>query len=324
MKKAVWIWFGILAVAFSAMIPPAVAQDNYPSAPVRLIWGFVPGASGDLIARLLAQKLSKQMNASVIVENKPGASGNIGAEFVAKSKPDGYTLLFNPSTVTVSPALGEKLGYDLLKDLAPVALVATAQHLIVVHPSMAANTLAEFIAYGRANPNKLTYGSSGTGGFSHLSTLLFLQSNGMAAVHVPYKGNAPVFLDLVAGRIQFAFGDMGTTLPLVKDKRLRALAITSLKRSPLVPDVPAAAETMPGFEIGNWYGVMAPAKTPRPLVLRLNSELVKVLQDPDLVALFQDRGLTPLLSTPEEFENLLRSELERWSKVIKSAGVKVE
>ena len=323
MKKTAWILFGMVAVALPAMISPAVAQDNYPSSPIRLVWGYASG-TGDVVARLLAQKLSAQMNASVFVDSKQGASGNVAAEFVAKSRPDGYTLLFNPASITFSPALGEKLGYDLLKDLARVALVASSPDLMVVHPSVAANTVAEFIAYVRANPDKLADGSGGIGSLPHLAALLFLQTNGLTALHVPYKGTAPANLDLVAGRIQFGISAVGSVLPLVKEKRVRALAIGSLKRSPLLPDVPTFAETMAGFEIVNWFGVMVPAKTPRPIVQRLNSEIVKALQDPDMMSRFLENDALPLGSTPEEYETYLRSESERWSKVIRSAGVKVE
>ena len=212
----------------------------------------------------------------------------------------------------------------MLKDLAPVALLASSANLMVVHPSVAANTVSEFIAYAGANPDKLAYGSGGAGGFTHLATLLFLQTNGLAALHVPYKGAAPANLDLVAGRIQFLISDVAAALPLVKEKRIKALAITSLRRAPRLPDVPTLAETIPGFEIVNWYGLMVPATTPRPIVQRLNSEIVKALRDPDMMSRLVENGALPLVSTVEEYETYLRSEMERWSKVIKSAGVKVE
>ncbi|MBI4189578.1 MAG: tripartite tricarboxylate transporter substrate binding protein [Betaproteobacteria bacterium] len=324
MKKAVWVLFGVLALALSAMSSSALAQDIYPSSPIRVVVGFAPGGAADTVGRLLAQKLSANMGTNVFVENKPGANSNIGAEFVAKSRPDGYTLLFNVPSNILSAAFGEKLGYDVLEDLAPVARVASGPMMLTVHPSVPANTAAEFIAYARANPGKLTYGSGGTGSITHLAPLLFLQANSLAALHVPYKGAGPAVLDLVGGRVQFAMLGMGPGVPLMKDKRIKALAITSLTRSLLLPDVPTLAETMPGFEVGTWYGMMAPAKTPPAIVSRLNGAIVKALQDPDMKSRLAQNNIEPLGSSPEDYGAYLRSELERWTKVIKSAGIKLE
>ena len=316
---------GAVAAALLSLTLPAVAQDeNYPSSPIRMVWGNPAGARGDLIARLLAQKLSAQLNTSVVVDNKPGASSNVGAEFVAKSRPDGYTLLFNPSSVILSRALGEKLGYDIFRDLAPIALFASGPQLLIVHPSVAASSVSQFTTYLKANPDKLAYGSAGNGSPSHLSILLFLQSNGVSALHVPYKGSPPAMLDLVAGRVQFGVVDVGFALTLMKDGRVKGLAITSLKRSPRAPDVPALAETMPGFEVGNWFGVMAPARTPRAIVQRLNGEVMKVVQDADAAARLLEHDVLPLGSTPDGYETYLKNELERWSKVIKTSGLKSE
>ena len=314
--------FGVLAMSLLGVASPAAAQDNYPSSPVKLVAGFPPAGGTDLVARLLAQKLTGQMNVNFLVENKPGANGNIGAELVAKSTPDGYTLLYNTSGVIFSRALGEKLGYDILKDLAPVSLVTSLPMVLLVHPSLPINTVAEFTANLKANPDKLAYGSGGIGNIIHLATLLFLQANDVTALHVPYKGTAPLLHDAVAGRIQFTFQVPGTAVPLVKDKRMRALAISSLKRSPLLPEVPTLSESMPGFEIGTWHGVMAPAKTPATIVKRLNREIVKVLQDSDIKSRLGKLGAEPLGSTPEEYGAYLRSELDRWTKVIKNAGIK--
>lgn len=324
MKKAAWMLFGILTLTLSVMPLLAVAQDNYPSSPIRLVVGFAPGGAADTVGRLLAQKLSLQMNAKIFVENKPGANSNIGAELVAKSRPDGYTLLFNVPSNILSTAFGEKLGYDVLEDLAPVALLATGPLVLIVHPSVPANTVAEFIAHVRANPGKLAYGSGGTGSITHLAPLLFLQANGLTALHVSYKGAGPAVLDLVGGRVQFAMHGMGPVLPLVKDKRIKALGIAGLKRAPQLPDIPTLAETMPGFEVGTWYGVMAPAKTPPAIVKKLNGAIVRALQDADMKSRLAQNNIEPLGSTPEEYGAYLRSELERWSKVIKSAGIRLE
>jgi len=303
---------------------PAIAQDNYPSSPVKMVVGYPPGATIDIISRLLAEKLTAQTGASFIVENKAGASGNIGSVFVAKSKPDGYTVLFNLAAVTLARAFEENTGFDLFNDFSPVALVASAPSLVVVHPSVPVNNIAELMTHLRANPGKLAYPSAGAASTSNFKTLLFLQPNGLSALHVPYKGTAAAAADLIAGRLQFAFTDMGTGLPLIKDGRVRALVITSLKRSPALPDLPAVAETIPGFETVNWFGVLAPAKTPRAVIVKLNSEILKALKDPDMGARLQSNAMLPLGSTPEEYGAYMRNETEAWKKIIKATGIKAE
>ena len=317
--------YAVLALALCALLPQAAAQDGFPSAPVRLVLGYTPGGSADLVARLLAQKLSSQMNASVVVDNKPGASANIAAEFVVAARPDGHTLLFNTNDIIFRRAFGEALNYDVFKDLAPVSLLASSPQLLFVHPEVPSNTPAEFIAQLKANPGKLAYGSSGTGSLNHLGVLLLLQLNGLSALHVPYKGGALAINDVVGGRTQFAMQSMTAVLPLAKDKRIKVLAVAGLKRSPLLPEVPTFAETvMPGFEIGIWFAVMAPARTPSAVVSRLNSEIVKALQDRDLRSRLEQEGAQVLGTTPDEYGAYLKGELERWSKVIKTAGVKLE
>lgn len=323
MRKTALLCFS--AVVLSVMFTPAFAQETYPSAPIRLVLGFPPGATTDVVARLLAQKLGSQMNVSIVVDNKPGANGNVGTEFVAKARPDGYTLLVNTSGVSLSPALGEKLGYDILKDLVPIALVAATPSSLVVHPSLPANTPAEFITYARANPNKLAYGSTGIGNITHLGVVVFLQANGLTALHVPYKGAAPANIDLVAGRVQFRFSEMASVLPLVREKRIRLLALTGLKRSPLLPDVPTLSESvMPGFEAGGWFGLMAPAQTSPAIIRRLNAEVMRALQDPESQARLTGENAEPRGSTPEEYTAYIKSELERWTRIVKSADVKPE
>lgn len=321
MKKTALVCFSI--VALSITLPPAFAQATYPSAPVKLVIGFPPGATTDVVARLLAQKLTSQMNANFIVEHKPGANGNIGTEFVAKSRPDGYTLLVNTSGVSLSPALGDKLGYDILKDLAPIALLAAAPSVLVVHPSLPVHTPAEFISHVRANPNKLAYGSTGIGNVTHLGAVVFLQANGLTALHVPYKGASLANIDFVAGRVQFRFSEMASVLPLVKDKRIRMIAIAGLKRSPVLPEVPTLNETvMPGFQVGGWFGLMAPAKTSPAIVKRLNAETMKALQDPESQALLLARNAEPRGSTPEEYTAFIKSEVQRWIEIVKSVDIK--
>ena len=315
----------IAGLCLGALAQPSIgfAQETYPASPVRLVVGFAAGGPTDLVGRLVAQKLTAQMGMNMLVDNKPGAAGNLGAEFVARSKPDGHTLLLNSSGVVFSLAFGEKLGYDLFRDLAPVSLAATSPQLIVTHPGVPASTIGEFVAHVRANPDKLAYGSSGTGTSTHLGALLFLESNGLRALHVPYKGVAPATVDLIAGRIQFSMQSASTVLPLVRDKRINALAITGLRRSPLLPDVPTVAETMiPKFEVGAWSGVMAPAKTPAPVIRRLHAEIAKAAQDAETRAKLTQETIDLIGSSPEEYAAYLRSELDRWSRVIKSAGVK--
>ncbi len=312
---------GALALSSSLWAAHALAQDNFPSQPIRLVVGFAPGGSSDATARLLAQKLSTQMNANVVVLNRDGANTAIAAELVANSKPDGYTLLVSTPSQVLSPALGDKLSYDVFKDFTSVSMVATAPPILVVNPAIPANTAAEFISHLKANPGKLSYGSAGVGSIIHLSALLFCQANGVSALHVPYKSGSQAVTDLVGGQIQFSMQSAPAVVPMLRDKRLKALGIAGLRRSPLLPEVPTLAETiMPGFEIGSWYGLMGPANMPPAILRRLNSEIVKAMQDAELKTKFAQQGLDSIAGTPEEAAAYLRSESERWTKVVKNAG----
>ena len=324
MKRAASILYGIAAVLFAAMCDFAAAQDNYPAFPIKLVVAYPPGTGSDVMGRLLAQKLTSQMSSNIVVDNKFGANGSIGAEYVATAKPDGYTLLLNTSSVILNVVLGEKVGFDVFKDLAPVALLATAPQLLVVHPSVPSNTVPEFITYLRANPDKLAYGSAGIGNSTHLAPLLFLQANGLSALHVPYKGASFALTDLVAGRVQFSIQSIVAAVPFMKDKRIKALAYGGRKRSPLLPELPTLAETMPGFEFGTWFGVMAPAKMPPAILRRLNGEMVKALNAQDLNSRLAQEGIESIASTPEEYGAYLKSEMERWAGVVKTAGVKLQ
>lgn len=287
--------------------------------------GFPPGGATDSLARTVAQRLSVQMSTAIYIENKPGANGNIAAESVARSAPDAQTLLFQTSSLMLARAFEEKLGFDLFTDLAPVALVARTPQVLYVHPSIPATSPAEFIAHLRANPEKVAYGSSGTGSATHLAALLFLQAIQAQALHVPYKGSPPVMVDLVAGRIQFSLQGLTSGLPLLKQNRIKALAIAGLKRAIAIPDVPTLSESaMPGFEVGAWYGIMAPSKTPQAAVRRLNAEINRALQDPAVIARFVQEGADPLSGSAEEFGIYLKQEVERWGKVIKTANIKPE
>lgn len=304
---------------------PALAQDGYPDKPIKLVLAFPPGGPTDLVARVLAQKLSEQMGQSVIVDNKPGANGNIGADFVAKAPADGYTVFYNTSAVALSPALYKKLNYDVRTDFAPVALTAVIPLVLAVHPSVPVNTVQEFLDYVKANPGKLSYGSAGNGNITHLGAYLLLQGKGLTATHIPYKGSAPALTDLVGGQTQFTTDTVNSALPFIKDKRLRALAVTSLKRTFVLPDVPTLNETvMPGFEVGAWQGMLVPAKTSPDIVKRLNTEIMKALASSDVKAKLAVQGAEPLGSTPAEYGAYIKSEIDRWTKAVKQTGASLE
>lgn len=314
------------ALVFSGMAAgPVLAQTGYPDKPIKLVLAFPPGGPTDLVARVLAQKLSEQMGQSVVVDNKPGANGNIAADFVAKAPADGYTVFYNTSAVALSPALYKKLNYDVRADFAPVALTAVIPLVLAVHPSLPVNTVQEFLDHVKANPGKLSYGSAGNGNITHLGAYLLLQGKGLTATHIPYKGSAPALTDLVGGQTQFITDTVNSALPFIKDKRLRALAVTSLKRTSVLPDVPTVNETvMAGFEVGAWQGMLVPAKTPPEIVRRLNAEILKALTASDVKAKLAVQGAEPLGSTPAEYGAYIKSEIERWDKAVKATGATLE
>lgn len=301
------------------------AQTAFPSKPVTMIVPFPPGGPTDLVARVIAQKMSESMGQPVVVDNRGGANGNLGAMLAVKAPADGYTLLYNTSSITLSPALYKSLSYDVKRDLAPVALTAVVPLALVVSPSVPANTVKEFIAYAKANPGKLSYGSAGNGNVTHLGAFQFVQANGIDAVHIPYKGSAPADVDLVGGQIQFMTDTVNSIMPFVRDKRLKMLAVTTSKRMSLFPDVPTLAESgMTGFEVGAWQGVMVPAKTPPQIIQRLNSEVMKALQTSEVRQKLALQGAEPLGSTPEAYGEYVQKELTRWAKLVKQTGVTLE
>ena len=317
-----------LALALVAALAPwgaAQAQAAYPAKPITMVVPFPPGGPTDLVARVLAQKMSEQMGQPIVVDNRGGANGNIGAMAVSKAAADGYTLLYNTSSITLSPSLYKSLSYDVLRDLAPVALTAVVPLALVVHPSVPANNVADFVAYAKANPDKLSYGSAGNGNVTHLAAYQFVRAQGIVATHVPYKGSAPADVDLVAGQIQFMTDTINSVMSFVKDKRIKLLAVTTAKRMALFPEVPTLAETvMPGFDAGAWQGLMVPAGTPAAVVQRLNAEVDKALKSADVRARLAVQGAEPLGSTPEEYGAYLRKELGRWAGVVKASGVTLE
>jgi tripartite-type tricarboxylate transporter receptor subunit TctC len=311
------------SVAIAALLAPmAQAQPAYPSKPITLVVPFPPGGPTDLVARIVAQKMAEQMGQSIIVENRAGANGNIGSAWVAKSAADGYSVLYNTSSIALSPALYHNLSYDVQRDLAPVGLAATVPLGLVVTPSVPARNVKELLAYIKANPDKVSYGSAGNGNVTHLGAFLFLQANGLTAVHVPYKGSAPADIDLAGGQVQFMTDTVNSIASLVRDKRLRLLAVTTSKRVGLFPDVPTLAESgMPGFEVSAWQGLMVPANTPQSIVTRLNGELMKALRSPDVLKKLAAQGAIPLGSTPEQYGVYIKAELARWSGIVKQTGV---
>ena len=311
------------AVTFSSSA--ALAQASFPSKSITMIVPFPPGGPTDLVARVIAQKMSESMGQSVVIDNRGGANGNLGAMLAVKAAADGYTLLYNTSSITLSPALYKSLSYDVKRDLAPVALTAVVPLALVVGPNVPANTVSEFIAYAKANPGKLSYGSAGNGNVTHLGAFQFARANGIDAVHIPYKGSAPADIDLVGGQIQFMTDTVNSVMPFVRDKRMKMLAVTTPRRMSLFPDVPTLAESgMPGFEVGAWQGLMVPVNTPKPIIQRLNAEVMKALQSPDVRQKLALQGAEPLGSTPEAYGEYIQKELNRWEMVVKQTGVTLE
>ena len=315
---------GLSLALASLLAAPAMAQ-SYPNKPLVMVVPFPPGGPTDLVARVLAQKLSEQMGQSIVIDNKPGANGNIAAAAVSKAPADGYTLLYNTSSITLSPALYKSLTYDVQKHLAPIALTAVVPLALVVHPNLPVNNVREFIAYAKANPGRLSYGSAGNGNVTHLAAYQFVASQGIEATHVPYRGSAPADVDLVAGQIQFMTDTINSVMPFVKDKKLKLLAMTTSKRVSLFPEVPTLSETvMPGFEAGAWQGLMVPAGTPAAVVQRLNAEVNKALHSADVREKLAVQGAEPLGSTPEEYGAYIKRELGRWADVVKATGVTLD
>lgn len=302
---------------------PAFAQ-TYPAKPVKIYVGFSAGGTVDSITRLLAERLSAAWSKPVVVENRPGANSNLATEAVARSAPDGYTLVIVSIGHAVNPALYGKLPFDPVKDFAPVVLIATAPNMLVVHPSVPAATVRELIAYARSNPGKLNVASSGGGTSVHLAAELFQSLTGTKFVHVPYKGAAPAMPDLLSGQVDLMFPNMPSALPHVKSGKLRALGVTSASRSAGAPDVPAIAETVPGFVVTTWYGLLAPAGTPAAVIAKFNAEVRAVLEQPEFRAKLVVQGADPAGGTPEEFAEFLRVETVKWGKVVREAGIRLE
>ena len=306
--------------------PGLVHAQAYPAKPIRLVIPFPPGGPLDLAGRAIGQKLQDAWGQPVVVENKPGAGGNIGADAVAKSAPDGYTLVMGAlSTHAVNPHLFAKMPYDALKDFAPVTLVAVTPNVLVVNPSVAAGSVKELIALARASPGKLAFASGSNGSAGHLAGELFKTLAGIDIVHVPYKGGAPAMQDLLGGQIQFMFDNLANSMAQMKAGKLKAFAVTTARRSALAPELPTMAEVgVTGFDISTWYGIMAPANTPPEIVRKLNAEIVKMLGSEDMREKLKVQGAEPAPMSPEEFGAFIRTEWTKYAKIVKDSGAKVD
>ena len=315
-----------LLFTLALLVPLAAAGQNYPAKPVRLIVTFAAGGGADYVGRTVGAKLSELLGQPVVVENKAGANGALGAELVAKSPPDGYTLLVGAAgTIAVAPHLSPKLPFDAFKDFAPVSMLATSPFVVTVHPEVPAKSVRELIELARARPGTINFGSSGTGGSPQLAGELFKSMAGVAMVHVPYKGLAPAIADLMGGQIQLLFADVGLVNPHLKSGKLRGLAVTGTARSALVPDLPTVSEAgVPGYAAGTWYSLLAPAGTPGPIVTRLSEDSRKALAHPDVRNALVGQGNEPAGSTPAQAAAFLRDEHAKWGEVIRRAGIRLE
>ena len=315
-----------LAFALALAACSGAWAQSYPAKPIRFIVPFPPGGSADILARAIGQKAGEGLGQSLVVENRPGAGTAIGAEALAKSPADGYAVMIGTvSSHAINPALNPKLTYDPVKDFTPISLVASIPFAMIVHPSVPAKSVSEFISLAKSKPGSLNYSSAGNGTSNHLAGELLKSMAGIDIVHIPYKGSAPALNDLVAGQVSLMFDLVLTAAPHVKSGAVRGLAVTGARRSSALPELPTVAESgVPGYEVSAWFGIFAPAGVPQPVVQRLNAEFVKALQQPELRQRLASQGAEPLTSTPEEFAAYLRSEIAKWAKVVKDSGMKVD
>jgi tripartite-type tricarboxylate transporter receptor subunit TctC len=300
----------------------AQGAPGYPARPVRLVIPFAPGGTNDIAGRLVAEKMSGRLGQPIVVDNRPGANSVVGSAIVAQANPDGYTMLIVAAGFAVNPSLRSRLPYNSLKDFAPVGLVGGGPYLMVIHPSVPAKTVNEFVAWAKSRPGQVNYASVGRGSPPHLAAELLSVMTGLDMTQVPYKGGGAVLPDLLAGRVSLFFGSITTLKPQVDAGKVRAIGVTTVKRSPAMPDVPTFIESgLEGYEVNGWYGLLVPGKTPRAIVNRLNAELRHALDDPDLRKRFAQRGMNPLPGSADDFGRLIRSEIPKWAKVLKAAGI---
>ena len=310
----------------AALAPAAVGQPAFPTKPIRIVVPFPPGGTTDILARAAAQKMTEAWKEQAVVDNRPGAGGNIGAELVARSPADGYTLLMGTvGTHAINASLYAKMPYDHVKDFAPVILVAAVPNVLVVHPSLPVHSVAELIAYAKANPGKLNFASSGSGTSIHLAGELFKVMAGVQMTHVPYKGSAPAISDLLGGQVQLMFDNLPSALPQIKAGKLRALAVTSAQRASALPDVPTIAESgLPGYEASSWFGLLAPAGTPQDVVAKINGEVARWLASPEAKEKLLSQGANAAGGTPEDFVRHIAAESAKWQQVVRASGAKVD
>jgi len=312
------------ALVLAALAAGTSFSQNYPTKPVRIIAPFAPGGGTDFIARLVAQKLTERLGQQVIVENKPGAGGNLGTEFAFKSPPDGYTLLLIAGSYTVNPSL-YKLSFDPVNDISPIVQLSRGPFVVAVHPSVPAKTLPELIDYARKEPDKFSYASAGSGSITHLASELFLEMAKIRMVHVPYKGTGPALNDTIAGNTQVIFGSVATTLQFIKSGRLRGLAVTTPQRIAAAPELPTVAEAgVPGYQVVLWHGLVAPKGIPAPIVQRLNQAANDALKGKDVADVLASDGVTPAGGSPDQFREVIRNDIARWSEVVKKANIKID
>jgi len=316
-----------LAIGLTAMASSTFAQaaTNYPARPIKIVVPFAPGGTTDMLARLVGQRLTQSWGQPVVIENKPGAGATLGADIVAKSAPDGYTLLMGAAHHTIAQQVYAKIPYHFDRDFAPITMVAMVPNMVVVNSEVPAKNIAEFIALAKTQPGKLNYGSAGAGTAHHLIGEMFKLRAGVDLVHVPYKGSSPAVADLLSGQVQLMFDTVTSGLPQVKAGKLRALAVTTAKRSSVMPDVPSLSETaLPGFDVGTWFGLLAPAATPPAIVQKLNAEIVKIIQQPDVRKQMLEAGSEPMGNTSQQMAAQIKAELEAFEAVVKQIKLVVE
>jgi tripartite-type tricarboxylate transporter receptor subunit TctC len=315
-----------LATAAIAAVPLSVAAADYPARAIRMVVPFPAGGTTDILGRIAGQKITEALSQQVIIDNRGGAGGNSGTEMVAKAPPDGYTLLTDPgSTLTINPHAYSKLGFDPVKDFAPITILAEVPNILEVHPALPVKNVKELIALAKSKPGQINYASTGAGQSTHLSMELFKSMAHIDINHIPYKGSAPALVDLIGGQVTVMFDNMPTSLPHVKAGKLRALAVSTARRSFALPELPTVAESgLPGFEVSVWFAVLAPAATPRDIVQKLNAVLVKALQSPDVKQRLAEQGAEPVGNTPEQFAATIQRDLAKWAKVVKDANVKLD
>jgi tripartite-type tricarboxylate transporter receptor subunit TctC len=314
---------GCVALMFACGLPSMAAAQSYPNKPIRLIVPFPPGGGTDILGRILAQRLSESLGQQVVIDNRGGAGGNLGAGLAATAAPDGYTLLMVSASYSVNASV-YKLSFDPLKDLAAVAQVASVPFVLVAYPGLPANNIKELIALAQARPGQLNYGSSGNGSSPHLAGELFTMMSGTKMVHVPYKGGGPAITDLMGGQVQLMFNTVVQSQPHIKAGKLKPIAVADLKRSPALPDVQTISESgLPGYDISNWFGVLATGATPKPIIARLNKDILQALDNADVKARFAGEGAEPVGSTPAGFEQLILSDIDKYGRIVKAANVRV-